>query len=206
MSLINSTLMRNIYLSVLALFLFSCDVSQLNNPYAEHEGDLSILYSSFSERPKHLDPAIAYSSNEYGFIAQIYEPPLQYHYLKRPYQLEPLTAINLPVISYFNQHNEKLEGDFLDSEIAYSDYLIEIKTGIQYQPHPAFDAKNHHLNPQQFAEISTLSDFSSQPSRELQAADYVYQIKRLAHPKIQSPIAEIMKTYILGFNEFSKTV
>ena len=58
-----------------------CDASQLNNPYVEDEGAISVLYQSFSERPKHLDPATAYSENEYAFIAQIYEYPFQYNYL-----------------------------------------------------------------------------------------------------------------------------
>ena len=29
-------------------------------------------------------------------IGQIYEPPLQYNYLKRPYELEPLTLTQMP--------------------------------------------------------------------------------------------------------------
>ncbi len=77
---------------VLVLLLSACDFSQLNNPYPKEEGTLAVLYESFSERPKHLDPAVAYSSNEYAFIAQIYEPPFQYHYLKRPYQLSPFDS------------------------------------------------------------------------------------------------------------------
>lgn len=72
--------MHIIFLAILSLFLSSCDISQLNNPYSEAEDDLSILYSSFSERPKHLDPAISYSANEIVFTGQIYEPPYQYHY------------------------------------------------------------------------------------------------------------------------------
>ena len=47
---------------------------------------------SFIDRPKHLDPARSYTSDEWGFIQQIYEPPLQYHYLKRPYELIPQSA------------------------------------------------------------------------------------------------------------------
>ena len=58
----------------------------------------NFLFSSFQERPKHLDPAKSYSSNEYTFLAQIYEPLLQYHYLKRPYELIPLTAEQMPKI------------------------------------------------------------------------------------------------------------
>jgi hypothetical protein len=68
------------------------------------------LYSSFAERPKHLDPARAYSSNEYTFIAQIYEPPLQYHYLKRPYQLIPLTASQMPQVLYYNADGQQVQG------------------------------------------------------------------------------------------------
>lgn len=198
--------MRNFYLATFSLFLLACDVSQLNNPYPQAEGDLSVAYASFSGRPKHLDPAVSYSSNEYTFIAQIYEPPLQYHYLKRPYQLEPLTATKMPTVRYFNRQNELLEGAFLDTQVAYTDYIIELKPGIRYQPHPAFDPANHAISRQQLDAINTLSDFSSHPSRTLQAADYVQQIKRLAHPKIQSPIAQIMKSYIVGFAEFSNLV
>ena len=60
-----------------------------------------IFFSSFSERPKHLDPARSYSSNEWAFISQVYEPPLQYHYLRRPYVLVPLTAASMPEIRHY---------------------------------------------------------------------------------------------------------
>src|SRR3972149_1999946 len=67
-----------------------------NDPYPAREQGGNILYTAFRERPKHLDPARSYSSNEYDFIAQIYEPPFQYHYLKRPYALAPLHAVAPP--------------------------------------------------------------------------------------------------------------
>ena len=192
------------FLIICCFFLISCNVSQLNNPYSDGDKGLSVLYSSFSERPKHLDPAVAYSSNEYSFIAQIYEPTYQYHYLKRPYQLVPLTSTKMPDIIYFDNNGKALQGDFLDKEVAVTSYIIEIKPNIRYQPHPAFNQKNFKLTEQQLDEINTISDFEQQGSRELVAADYVHQIKRLAHPKIHSPIAEIMKQYIMGFDEFSK--
>ncbi|NOR68547.1 MAG: peptide ABC transporter substrate-binding protein [Methylomarinum sp.] len=194
------------FLIIFALFLSSCDVSQLNNPYSDNEEGLSVLYSSFSERPKHLDPAVAYSTNEYGLIAQIYEPAYQYHYLKRPYQLEPLTAKTMPKIEYFDKQGNVLTGSFLDAQIEYTDYIIDIKPGIQFQPHPAFVSPNLQLTLSDLENIHLLKDFIEQKSRELQAADYVYQIKRLAHPMIQSPIAELMKNYIVGFDLFSQAV
>lgn len=197
---------------VLAALVYGCNLSQLNNPYREKDESGNILYSYFSERPKHLDPAKAYSSNEYSFIAQIYEPPYQYHYLKRPYQLVPLTAKSMPQIRYYDNQGMLLVNGYSDADIAYSDYVIEISPGIMYQPHPAFSQDEegrylyHHLSDTQITRIEKLSDFSSHASRELTAEDYVYQIKRLAHPKVQSPIAEIMKQHIEGFAEFSRQV
>ena len=199
-----------VVLTVISVFLSACDVSQPNNPYSENDGKQRVLYSSFSERPKHLDPAVSYSSNEYTFVAQIYEPPFQYHYLKRPYQLTPLTASKMPDVIYLNRQGERLEQAAKDNEIAYTDYIIDIQPNIRYQPHPAL-AKNtqgdysyHHLSETQIQRLTTLGDFTDTGSRELTADDYVYQVKRLAHPKTQSPIAEIMKNYIVGFDEFSK--
>ena len=194
----------------ITLMLSACNVTELNNPYVETDASLNILYSSFSERPKHLDPAVSYSSNEYTFIAQIYEPPFQYHYLKRPYQLVPLTATKLPTIEYINADGEILPTNAPEKDIAFSDYIIEIKKNIRYQPHPAFsknkegDFLYHQLDETALESIHDLNDFTQTGTRELIAEDYVYQIKRLAHPKIHSPIAEIMKQYIQGFAEFSK--
>src|SRR5574338_373288 len=78
------------FLCALCLALLAaCDGQIWNNPYPASQAGANILYSAFTERPKHLDPVQSYASNEYTFIAQIYQPPLQYHYLKRPYELIP---------------------------------------------------------------------------------------------------------------------
>ena len=84
--------MKSVYSALLCLLLAACDGGLWNNPYPASDDGKSILYTAFTERPKHLDPAQAYSENEYEFLALIYAPPLQYHYLKRPYQLVPLAA------------------------------------------------------------------------------------------------------------------
>ncbi|MGR8935805.1 MAG: ABC transporter substrate-binding protein [Gammaproteobacteria bacterium] len=200
-----------IILTVLAgILLAACGDAPLNNPYPAEQDGQTILYSSFSERPKHLDPAIAYSSNEYGFIAQIYEPPLQYHYLRRPYTLVPLTAEALPEVQYFDAQGRRLAADADSAAIAYSDYVISVKPGILYQPHPAFAADKdgaylyHHLSDAQLDAIDTLDDFQKTATRDLTAEDYIFQIKRLAHPSVQSPIAELMKQYIVGFEAFAQ--
>ena len=198
------------YVSLIALLPSTASATQLNNPYTEDEGNRSVLYESFTERPKHLDPAVAYSSNEYAIIGQIYEPPFQYHYLKRPYQLIPATASKMPDIHYLNANGEPLAQGAKDSDIVFTDYIIDIKPNTHYQPHPAL-AKNsagdylyHQLSAEKIDALHSLADFKNTDSRELIADDYIYQIKRLAYPKLQSPIAEVMKNYIVGFDEFAK--
>lgn len=169
-----------------------------------------MLYSSFSERPKHLDPARSYSSDEYSYIAQIYEPPLQYHFLKRPYELSPLTAEALPKPRLYDNTNTPLPDDADPALVAYSDYEIRIRPGISYQPHPALavDVSGHYLyhqlQPSDLKGIHRLDDFAKSGSRTLTAEDYVYQIKRLAVAQNHSPIAGMLADYILGFADFAK--
>ncbi|MDR1709302.1 MAG: peptide ABC transporter substrate-binding protein, partial [Candidatus Accumulibacter sp.] len=76
-------------LVLLSLLLLAACASEQNDPYPRGERGRNILYAAFTERPKHLDPARSYTEDEATFTAQIYEPPLQYHYLKRPYTLIP---------------------------------------------------------------------------------------------------------------------
>ena len=101
--------------------VIGCSDTGWNNPYPASESMRNILYSSFSERPKHLDPVRAYSSNEYEFIAQIYEPLLQYHFLKRPYHLIPLAAERVPVVRYYDENGDRLMGD-TPGKISVSEY------------------------------------------------------------------------------------
>src|SRR5436190_7265861 len=163
-----------------------------NDPYPVADRGKNILYSVFSERPKHLDPAQSYASDESIFTRQVYEPPLQYHYLKRPYELITLTAAEIPKPRF-----EERGG------VTYSIYDIRIKPGISYQPHPGFVAENLSLKKQK---IENLKSPYSLPlgTRELKADDYIYQIKRLAHPELHSPIFGLMAEYIVGLKEYAE--
>jgi ABC-type transport system substrate-binding protein len=195
---------------LLLVVLTACDGTPWNSPYGGDEAGKQILFSSFSERPKHLDPARSYASNEYAFIAQIYEPPLQYHFLKRPYKLVPLSAERIPEVRYLDAKGQPLAQDAPPEQIAFSDYLVQIKPGIRYQPHPMFaeDAEGgflyHQLSESQLERVHTLGDLPETGSREVTAADFIYQIKRLAFPRFHCPISGVMGEYILGYREFSK--
>ncbi|MCP5427246.1 MAG: ABC transporter substrate-binding protein [Chromatiaceae bacterium] len=199
----------------LTLLLFvwligGCSDSGWNNPYPRSDLARNILYSSFSERPKHLDPVRSYSANEYEFIAQIYEPLFQYHFLKRPYELVPLSAERVPVARFYDTKGNPLPEQADSGEIAISEYEISIKQGMLYQPHPALARDNsgnyryHQLGQQQIDSSNTLADFPLTGTREVTAEDFIYQIKRLAFPKLSSPIAGIMADYIIGFKQFGE--
>ena len=193
----------------LAVFVCACSGNPWNNPYPADDAGKNILYSAFAERPKHLDPVQSYSSNEILFTAQTYEPPLQYHYLKRPYTLIPLAAARMPEAKYFDRNGARLPDSINAEQIAYTIYEISIQPGIRYQPHPAFarneqgEFRYHHLTGEELAKIHKLNDFEHTGSRELIAEDYVFQIKRLAHPRLHSPIFGLMSDYIFGLKEFS---
>jgi len=194
------------------LLLAGCGEPPWNNPYPAEQAGENVLYGAFSERPKHLDPARSYSANEYSFIAQVYEPPLQYHFLKRPYMLEPLTAETVPEPIYYDADGSRLSSDVDPARVAISDYLIELKPGIRYQPHPAF-AKGpdgsylyHDLDPERIDGINTLAELPETGTRELIAEDYVYQIKRLATPWLHSPIAGLMGEHIVDFADLSERI
>ncbi|MEQ8661388.1 MAG: hypothetical protein RLW62_11260, partial [Gammaproteobacteria bacterium] len=175
-----------------------CGDEPWNSPYPSADSDRAIHYDSFSERPKHLDPVSSYSENEALFNGQIYEPVVQYHFLKRPYQLVPLTAAALPEPAYYDAAGEPLPDDAPREQVAEAVYRITIKPGILYQPHPAFATREdgsyhyHALAADDLEGRATLADFPAQGTRELVAADYVYQIKRLVHPRLHSPIAGLM--------------
>ena len=112
-----------------------------NDPYPVAERGGNVLYTAFTERPKHLDPVQSYSEDEATFL---------------------------------------------------------------YQPHPAFargeDGRPRYLglSAADLRSVRGLADFPETGTRELRAADYVYQIKRLAHPRLHSPIFELMAEYLPG--------
>jgi oligopeptide transport system substrate-binding protein len=205
-----SLFLRFILLLVTVFLLSACSGEHWNNPYPAADEGENILYNVYTERPKHLDPVQSYSANEIQFTAQIYEPPLQYHYLKQPSTLIPLTADKMPVVMYFDKDGFQLSEAPNVEDIAYSIYEVTIKPGILYQPHPAFvrdDADEflyHELTDQFLSGIVQPSDFNETATRELTAMDYVFQIKRLAHPGLHSPIFELMADYIVGLREYAE--
>ncbi|MDR1350715.1 MAG: ABC transporter substrate-binding protein [Zoogloeaceae bacterium] len=178
-----------------------------NDPYPAWEAEENVLYSAFTERPKHLDPAQSYTEDEFTFIAQIYASPLQYHYLKRPYALIPATVEYVPEPEFYDAKGQRLPANAPAEQVAESVYELKLKPGQRYQPHPAFalDAAGNPLygtlTRAELADKFVIRDFPLTATRELTAADYIYQLKRLAHPRLHSPIFGMMAEKIVGLKE-----
>ncbi|MEM8561400.1 MAG: ABC transporter substrate-binding protein [Pseudomonadota bacterium] len=195
---------------VLALLLVGCD-GPWNNPNPQYDDDLVVYQSVISPRPpKHLDPAKSYASDESLFLMQIYEPPMGYHYLKRPYELIPLSVEAFPDVTYLDvEGNEVEEGS---ESIAYTRYTLTVREDERYQPHPAFalteEGEPLYLfdSAAEGARYKQVPDFPITGSRPVHANDYAYAIKRLADPELGSPMLGFMGRYIVGMGEFSEQV
>jgi ABC-type transport system substrate-binding protein len=202
--------MRKILVCLVSVFMLSACGQAWNDPYPVADAGSNILYSAFTDRPKHLDPAQSYEESEATFTAQIYEPPLQYHYLKRPYQLIPATLEQVPVPRFYDAVGRELPADAPAEQIAESVYELKLKPGIRYQPHPAFaltaEGQPLYLGKKAAAGRRSIGDFPVTGTRELTADDYIYQIKRLAHPRLHSPIFGMMADKIVGLKALGEAL
>ena len=95
-----------------------------NNPYPNSDDDVDVLYTVYSEAPKTLDPAVSYNVGSHAIIAPICETLVEYHYLKRPYELIPGLASAIP---------EAVAMD--DGRVSYT---FPLREGIIYQNDPSF--------------------------------------------------------------------
>ena len=194
-----------------ALCLAACGVP--NNPNPPGSESSNTYFTAFQESsPKYLDPTSSYSSNETPITFQIYEPPLQYNYLKRPYVLEGRSAEAVPVPRYYDRDGHELAADAPGDQVAESVYDVKIRKGILFAPHPAF-AKNpdgsfvyRKLTKSDVSNKFALTDFEKTGTRELVADDFVYTIKRMATTRVKSSVFSVMNEYIVGMKDYAKKV
>lgn len=96
-------------------------------------GSRSQLNLSLDNAIESLDPAKSFSDDSLVVSSQVLEPLYQYHYLKRPYEIQPLVAESLP---QFEQKGSVLK--------------IKLKKNILYHVHPVFEGKKRVLKAQDF--------------------------------------------------------
>lgn len=110
--------------AVAALTATACD----NNPYAGHEVDRKVIYTTFGQAPRTLDPAVAYTTAANAIVSAVYDPLLQYHFLKRPYELIPALAAEVPEAEY------NADGS--------ATYVFRLRQGLHFAEDESFGAFN----------------------------------------------------------------
>src|SRR5690606_7666519 len=192
-------------------WLAGCSDEPVNSPYPRVDAGRNVLHTAFTQRsPKYLDPASSYSTDETPFTYSIYEPLYAYDYLKRPYQLIPKAAEALVRPRYYDAQGNELPEDADGRDVAVSVYDVPIRKGVFYQPHPAFalDASGEPLywplTPEEIDGRYAITDFPETGTRELVADDYVYAFRRLASPRVVSPVVGVMAEHVVGMREYGE--
>ncbi|MDD5135234.1 MAG: ABC transporter substrate-binding protein, partial [Phycisphaerae bacterium] len=111
-----STLLKSLIPAVL-LMAAGCNYSA-DKP----EPHNSVLYSAYSAKVRGLDPGDIGDTTSSAVAGQIFECLYQYHYLKRPYELIPSLAENMPSVS--------------DDGLVYT---IKIKKGVYFTDDACFE-------------------------------------------------------------------
>ncbi|MBF0362874.1 MAG: hypothetical protein HQK49_17780 [Oligoflexia bacterium] len=109
----------------LMISLSSCDFMKKSGP--------NIARISLESKITSLDPANAYDLVSGNIVYQIYETLYEYHYLKRPYTIQPLLAEALPII-----------------EDKGKKYIIKIKKNVLYHNNACFKGEKRFLKAQDF--------------------------------------------------------
>jgi len=115
-------------LLIIIIFLQQLFSKKLNSPKKTDPND-TVLYSTHSAKVRGLDPGDIGDVTSAIIASQMIECLYQYHYLKRPYQVVPCLAENMPTVS----------GDGLV-------YTIKIKKGVLFTDDKCFkDGKGREL-------------------------------------------------------------
>jgi hypothetical protein len=185
------------------IFLSRCT----NDPYRPGDAAKKTYYKYYYSAPTKLDPARGYYSHEIEIMQTVYESAFTYHYLKRPYELVPQAAVEVPKAQYFDADGKLLPADASEEDIARVEYVVKLKQGMMYQPHPCFakgadgEPLYRTLTEADMAGIETPNDFAEKGTREVEAKDFVLQIRRLADPRLASPVLSTLERNILGLEE-----
>ena len=145
----------------LAVLLAGCSLGQRE----EGKRDEAI-WRGQTARIRTLDPARAGDVASALAVSRLYEGLLQYAYAERPYQVEPLLAATLPLIS----------ADGLT-------YTFTLRPGVFFQDDPCFTGTGGR-------------------GRELEAADFVFSMKRIADAKNSSSGYWAFRGRIEGLDAF----
>ena len=124
---------KRTFLALISLFLLTFAGYMGWSKYHFSSAPQSVLRLSLDNSFDSFDPAKAYSDDSLVVAAQVLEPLYQYHYLKRPYEIQPLIAQSLP---QFSERGTLLK--------------IKLSDGIRYHDHPAFKKQKRMVKAEDF--------------------------------------------------------
>ena len=103
-----------------------CVSACTNDPYPDTDVGTKVLYTSFTDAPKTLDPAVGYTTAEHVITGNVFDTLLEYHYLRRPFQLIPGLAETVP------EPQSLPDGRQL--------YRFSIRRGVLFHADPCFES------------------------------------------------------------------
>ncbi|MBN1804176.1 MAG: hypothetical protein JW837_02885 [Sedimentisphaerales bacterium] len=112
-------LKRFLFLTLLAVFLILSSCRKSSN--SERNPDEVVLINQLRAKVQLLDPANIKDASTHTIGAELFDPLYRYHYLKRPYEIIPELAAELPTIS--------------DDGLVYT---IPIKKGVLFHDNKCF--------------------------------------------------------------------
>ena len=145
-----------------------------NNPYPPTQDNEKVLYSSYSNAPKTLDPAKAYTTTASIITDNVFDTLLEYHYRARPYRLIPGLSKVIPKPTTDSDGKTAFRFPIRED--------VEFHEDPCFPPNPALDGRR---------------------TRTVTAADFAFQLMRIADPKLNSPIRSNF-TKIDGFASFTQ--
>ena len=154
----SSLLISSVVLALIIVFFY-----QRNNKPTAVVGE-KVLAMANESVIKGMDPVRAEDAYMAREVSKVYEGLMEFHYLKRPFELSPNLAAEMPTVS--------------EDQLVYT---FKIREGVVFQDDACFKDKK---------------------GRELTAADFVYALKRIADPKIQSSGFWLVDGRIKGLNEW----
>lgn len=165
-----------------------------------------------SEGPKTLDPVLGSTVYENRCVSQIIETLLQYKYLKRPFELEPLLLVEMPtevetsdemkqVASRLAQEARDRQQQEYEAALAEARKLGE-PLPPEPKPVPEPNPVTWHFKLRDDVYFHDASCFPDGKGRRLVAADVFYSWKRIADSTIGSKSWWLMRDSIVGFDEY----
>lgn len=97
-----------------------------NDPYPPGDADEKVYYTSFVDPPRTLDPAEAYSARSHAITGVVYDTLLKYHFLKRPLELMPGLAEEMPEVIQLGEGREHYRFRIREDLLFHDDPCFEL--------------------------------------------------------------------------------